>query len=133
MKQQPITWESIRDRVLADPEVKAEYDALEAEFNLASRAIAIRASTGLNQREFAERVGMKQSQLARIESGKQIPKLETLAKLAAAAGYAVEVNFIPLDENRPLAKFLNSRLAFLRGVGGSLRNLCKRSSEKQMG
>lgn len=98
MTHPTISWDSIRDRVLADPEVKAEYDALEDEFELASRAIAIRASTGLTQREFAERVGMKQSQIARIESGTQIPKLETLAKLAAAAGYAIEVNFIPLQE-----------------------------------
>ncbi|MGL4503405.1 MAG: helix-turn-helix domain-containing protein [Planktothrix sp.] len=105
MSHKPITWDSIRDRVLANPEVKAEYDALEAEFELASRAIAIRASTGLTQREFAERVGMKQSQIARIESGTQIPKLETLAKLAAAAGYAVEVNFIPIQDNsRPELK-----------------------------
>jgi transcriptional regulator with XRE-family HTH domain len=100
MTHPPISWDSIRDRVLANPEVKAEYDALEAEFELASRAIAIRASTGLTQREFAERVGMKQSQIARIESGTQIPKLETLAKLAAAAGYAVEVNFIPLQDKQ---------------------------------
>lgn len=36
---------------------------------------------------------MKQSQLARIEFGKQVPKLKTLAKLAAADDYEVEVNF----------------------------------------
>ncbi len=100
MTHKPMSWDSIRARVLADREVKAEYDALEAEFELASRAIAIRASTGLTQREFAERVGMKQSQIARIESGTQIPKLETLAKLAAAAGYAIEVNFIPLQDKQ---------------------------------
>jgi transcriptional regulator with XRE-family HTH domain len=112
MTHRPISWDSIRDRVLADPEVKAEYDALEAEFELASRAIAIRASTGLTQREFAERVGMKRSQIARIESGKSIPKLETWAKLAAAVGYAVEVNFIPLDEKpQPRERdLLNPRL-----------------------
>jgi transcriptional regulator with XRE-family HTH domain len=40
---------------------------------------------------------MKQSQLARIESGKQTPKLKTLAKLAAAAGYEVEVNLVPVE------------------------------------
>lgn len=39
---------------------------------------------------------MKQSQLARIESGKQTPKLKTLAQLAAAAGYEVEVNLVPV-------------------------------------
>lgn len=112
MKQQPITWALIRDRVLGNPEVKAEYDALEDEFERANRAIAIRASTGLNQREFAERVGMKRSQIAQIESGKSIPKLETWAKLAAAAGYAVEVNFIPLQEKpQPRERdLLNPRL-----------------------
>ncbi|MBO0349203.1 helix-turn-helix domain-containing protein [Phormidium pseudopriestleyi FRX01] len=98
MTHQPISWDSIRDRLFEDSEFTDEYDAVETEYSFASRAIAIRASTGLNQREFAERVGMKQSQIARIESGKQIPKLETFAKLAAAAGYAIEVNFIPLQE-----------------------------------
>ena len=96
MTANSITWDSIRADVLADPAIKAEYDALETEFNIASQLIALRAATGLTQREFAERVGMKQSQLARIESGKQIPKLETLAKLAAGAGYTIEVHLIPL-------------------------------------
>ncbi len=41
---------------------------------------------------------MKQSQLARIESGKQIPKLQTLAKLAAVAGYELEVNLISTEK-----------------------------------
>ena len=96
MSDNTISWDDLRADVLADPTVKAEYEALEAEFSIASQVIAIRCTTGLTQREFAERVGMKQSQLARIESGKQIPKLETLAKLAAAAGYRVEVNFIAM-------------------------------------
>jgi transcriptional regulator with XRE-family HTH domain len=96
MTDNTVSWDDIRAEVLADPAVKAEYDALEAEFSIASQLIALRATTGLTQREFAERVGMKQSQLARIESGKQIPKLETLAKLAAAAGYRIEVNFIAI-------------------------------------
>ncbi len=96
MSDNTVSWDDIRAEVLAHPAVKAEYDALEAEFSMASQLIALRASTGLTQREFAERVGMKQSQLARIESGKQIPKLETLAKLAAAAGYRIEVNFIAI-------------------------------------
>lgn len=91
-----VTWDSIRAEVLADPAVKAEYEALEAEFSIASQLIALRAASRLTQRELAELVGMKQSQLARIESGKQIPKLDTLAKLAAGAGYTIEVHFIPL-------------------------------------
>ncbi|MCA1990637.1 MAG: helix-turn-helix domain-containing protein, partial [Coleofasciculus sp. S288] len=91
MSANTISWDSIRADVLADPTVKAEYDVLKAEFSIASLLIALRAASGLTQREFARRVGMKQSQLARIESGKQVPKFETLAKLAAGAGYSIEV------------------------------------------
>ncbi|NEO22687.1 MULTISPECIES: helix-turn-helix transcriptional regulator [unclassified Moorena] len=96
MSAKTIKWDDVRSQVLANPEVKAEYEALEFEFNIASQVIAIRAATGLTQREFAQRLGMKQSQLARIESGKQVPKLQTLAKLAASAGYAMELKFTPL-------------------------------------
>lgn len=92
-----ITWNSIRDEILSDPEVKAEYDTLTTEFELARTIVTLREKVGLTQREFANKVGMKQSQLARIESGKQMPKLKTLAKLAAIAGYEVEVNLIPTD------------------------------------
>ncbi len=105
MSDNTISWDDIRAEVLADPEVKAEYEALEDEYSLATQLIALRATTGLTQREFAQVVGMKQSQLARIESGKQIPKLETLAKLAAAAGYRIEVKFIPFkDKEAPELK-----------------------------
>lgn len=105
MSKNTIFWDSVRTEVLATPAVKAEYNALESEFSIASQVIALRATTGLTQREFAERLGMKQPQLARIESGKQIPKLETLAKLAAAAGYKIEVGFIPLKgKNIPKVK-----------------------------
>lgn len=89
-----ITWDSVRKQVLANPEVKAEYEALKPEFDFARRVIAMRSTTGLTQREFAEQIGIKQSQLARIESGKQMPKLETLARVAAAAGYKIEVSFL---------------------------------------
>ncbi len=97
MTANTITWDSVRDEILAAPEVKAEYDALTPEFELARAVITLREGIGLTQREFAAKVGMKQSQLARIESGKQTPKLKTLAKLAAAAGYEVEVNLVPAE------------------------------------
>jgi len=98
MTDKTITWDSVRDKILSDPEVKVEYDALTAEFELARTIINLREKVGLTQREFADKVGMKQSQLARIESGKQVPKLQTLAKIAAIAGYEVEVNLISTEK-----------------------------------
>ena len=104
-------WKSVRDSVLADPEVKAEYDALENEFNVARVVIALRTQSGLSQRELAERIGIKQPQLARIESGKQLPKLETLALLADGAGYTIEVNFVPKTRKKRSQKIESIKVA----------------------
>lgn len=100
MTTNTIDWNSICADILADPDVKAEYDALESEFNIAAQVIALRKASGLNQRDFAERIGIKQPQVARIESGKQLPKLETLTKLASGADYAVEIHFVPIDDKQ---------------------------------
>ena len=105
-----IAWDGIRAEVLNDSEVQTEYDALEAEFNVARLIIALRKASGLNQRDFAARVGMKQPQLARIESGKQIPKLETLMKLAAGSGYILELHFVPADQS-PVPKLAPLQLS----------------------
>lgn len=104
-------WKSVRDSVLADPEVKAEYDALDNEFNVARAVIALRSQSGLTQRELAERIGIKQPQLARIESGKQLPKLETLALLADGAGYTIEVNFVPKTRKKRSQKIKPVKVA----------------------
>jgi DNA-directed RNA polymerase specialized sigma24 family protein len=59
MTQNTISWNSIRNEVLTDSDVKAEYDALESEFNLARQVITLRKASGLTQRDFADRVGIK--------------------------------------------------------------------------
>jgi transcriptional regulator with XRE-family HTH domain len=83
---------------------------LKSEFAIARIVIALRKASGLSQREFAAQVGIKQPQLARIESGKQIPKLDTLNKLASAAGYTVEISFTSLKDKK-LSKIEPLRLS----------------------
>lgn len=95
MNSNTISWKSIRNEFLENPDVKAAYDDLELEFKIARRVIALRKASGLTQREFAEKVGIKQPQLAVIESGKRLPKIETLTKIANRAGYTLEINFVP--------------------------------------
>lgn len=71
------------------------FENLNFEVDATGIVAKLRAASGLTQREFAERIGMNQSQLARIESGKQFPKIETLAKIASGAGYALKIHFLP--------------------------------------
>ncbi len=97
MAAKMISLDEVRKRALSKPEVLKEYEALKTEFQIARMAIAMRKATKLTQQEFADRVGIKQSQLARLETGKQLLRLDTLAALAASAGYQVEVIIKPRD------------------------------------
>ncbi|MFH1981132.1 MAG: helix-turn-helix domain-containing protein [Pseudomonadota bacterium] len=45
---------------------------------------------GLTQKELADRAGIKQPSLARLEGGKSTPRTSTLKKLAEAMGLAIE-------------------------------------------
>lgn len=75
---------TIKKKMLADPEVRRAYDALASEFDLARELIAARVRAGLTQAELAKRMRTKQSVIARLESGSQMPSVNTLLKFAKA-------------------------------------------------
>ena len=50
-----------------------------------------RRELGLNQRELAERCGVPQSTIARMESGAVTPKLDTLIKVCRVLGLRLTV------------------------------------------
>jgi transcriptional regulator with XRE-family HTH domain len=97
MAAKTISFESVRDELLKDPKIKDEYDKLKDEFDIARQIIALRKERGMNQRDFADMIGIKQPQLARLESGKQKPKIETLEKIARGTGYSIEIRLIRND------------------------------------
>jgi DNA-binding XRE family transcriptional regulator len=77
-------------RSLINPEFKAAYDALEDEFSALDALLHARKQAGLTQAEVADRMGIAQSALARIESSlgsrKHSPSLATLRRYAEACG-----------------------------------------------
>jgi transcriptional regulator with XRE-family HTH domain len=50
-----------------------------------------RLTAGLSQRELAEKAGIPQSTIGRIETGKIDPRTSTLSRLIRACGYDLEV------------------------------------------
>ena len=63
---------------------KSAKPATADEFDLARELIAARVRAGLTQAEVAERMGTTQSVVARLESGAQMPSMNTLLKFARA-------------------------------------------------
>ena len=80
---------------LANPAVKAAYDALEEEYALARALIEARHLGGLTQAELAERMHTTQSTVARWESGKHLPSCQTLQRIARATNTDLRVTFVP--------------------------------------
>ena len=83
---------------LKDPEIRAEYDALEPEFSLMQAMIDARKSSGLTQKQLSERTGIAQSDISKLESGNGNPSLRTLERLAKGMGMRVQIEFKPLKQ-----------------------------------
>ena len=83
----------LKRRLLADPGVRAEYEALKLEERLAAELTRIRRAAGLTQAQLAKRIGAKQAAIARIESGRHLPGIETLRGYAAATGQRLTIGF----------------------------------------
>lgn len=85
-------WKKLEQELLRNPEVKAEYDALEPEFALANRIIQIRLQQNLTQQELAAKAGLKQSAVARLESGNSDARFSTVYRVGRALGKKVTLS-----------------------------------------
>jgi transcriptional regulator with XRE-family HTH domain len=90
-----IALKDIKARLLADPEVRAEYERLGPEFEIANTLVRARAKAKLSQKEIAERMGTTQSAVARIESGRVALKTDTIRRYAEAIGCRAEIKLVP--------------------------------------
>ncbi len=76
-------------------EFKAEYDALEPEFAIIQAMINARKSSGITQRQLAERTGIAQADISKLETGSANPSLKTMQRLASGMNMKLKVEFVP--------------------------------------
>jgi ribosome-binding protein aMBF1 (putative translation factor) len=82
----------LRDRAAeggADPDHGRVYGLIAAE------VVEQRAARGLSQRELAELCGTTQSAIARLESGRRAPRIDTLLRVANALDCELHVALRP--------------------------------------
>ena len=73
----------------------AVYEEARASLLLGQMVYDRRAELGLTQAELAERAGMTQPQLSRLESGGATPTVPLLARLALALEADLDISFKP--------------------------------------
>ncbi|ANB97513.1 helix-turn-helix domain-containing protein [Vibrio parahaemolyticus] len=60
---------ALKQKAFENPEVKAAYDELGDEFELISKLITMRETSGLTQDEVAKTMGKRALNISRLESG----------------------------------------------------------------
>ncbi len=86
--------EYMADETRVTPE---ENRKIEFEVELIGKLIEAREKKGYSQRKLAELSGVKQPAIARMESLKSIPQIDTLFKILAPLGYTLSIT--PIEES----------------------------------
>lgn len=95
MKQVKTFSEYINDKERVTP---VEREKINFEIELIGKMIEAREEKGLSQRELAEISGVKQPAIARLESMKVIPRIDTLFKILNSLGYTITI--VPLGSKK---------------------------------
>lgn len=96
MKDKPyVTWEEVKKNLDITEEQEAE---IQLEMDLIKTLIEVRQNNNISQRELSSKSGIKQPAIARIESLKNSPKVDTLIKLLYPLGYTLKI--MPIDQNK---------------------------------
>ncbi len=87
--------EIIRRKLAADPDLAAAVDAELFNVNVGAEIFQARTAAGLTQKQLADRVGMQQSAIARLENADYDGhSLKTLERIALALEKRVEIRFV---------------------------------------
>jgi transcriptional regulator with XRE-family HTH domain len=89
------TNDEILQEELQDPEFRAEWERTALARAVALAVVRYRGDHRLSQRNLAERLGMKQPQVARLELGEVNPSMETLMRISAQLGIEFTIDVRP--------------------------------------
>ena len=87
---------------LQDEEFRKEYESMQPEFDVIKAMVAARTSQNLTQKELAERTGIHQADISKLENGTRNPSLNLLKRLAEGMGMALKVEFIPKEKQKEM-------------------------------
>ena len=89
------SYKEYKEKALQNPEVKAEYDALQPEYDIIQAMIDARNAQHITQKELARRTGITQADISRIENGTRNPSLAMVKRIAEGLGMQLRLEFIP--------------------------------------
>ncbi|MEQ8226391.1 MAG: helix-turn-helix transcriptional regulator [Candidatus Eremiobacterota bacterium] len=88
-----VPFEEIEAELMKDPAFAKEVKELEPEYEIISQIIKARLEQNITQKELAQKIGTRQSNISRLEGGNYNPSLHFLKKLARGLGKELHILF----------------------------------------
>lgn len=95
MADRLISHEDVLAEQLLDPEFRTEWERTALARWLAVEVVHYRAEHDLSQRQLAERLGVHQSDVARMETGEHTPTLDRLIRVASGLDIELMIDICP--------------------------------------
>ena len=89
------SYREYKEKALKDQEVKAEYDSLEAEYDIIQAMIDARINQHMTQKDLSAKTGITQADISRIENGTRNPSLAMVKRLAEGLGMQLKLELVP--------------------------------------
>lgn len=89
------SYREYKEKALRNPEVKAEYDSLEAEYDIIQAMIDARINQHMTQKDLSAKTGITQADISRIENGTRNPSLAMVKRLAEGLGMQLKLELVP--------------------------------------
>ncbi len=96
-----IAGEEVPGNFKEEPGLREEWGAQRPLRELSVALVRARLAAGISQTELARRIGVKQPMIARLEAGSEIPKVDTLMRLAKALGVDFTITAGDTIETQP--------------------------------
>ena len=84
---------------LKDGEFRKEYEAIQPEMDVIRAIVDARTSQNLTQKELAERTGINQADISKLENGTRNPSVNLLKRLADGMGMSLRIEFVPRQQS----------------------------------
>ncbi|MGN0494717.1 MAG: helix-turn-helix domain-containing protein [Lachnospiraceae bacterium] len=89
------TLKQYKDEQMKDAEFVKEYEAIQPELDVIRAIVDARTSQNITQKELAERTGINQADISKLENGTRNPSIKLLKRLAEGMGMALKIEFVP--------------------------------------
>ena len=89
------TLKKYKDKQMGDASFVKEYEAFQPEMDVIRAIVEARTSQKLTQKELAERTGIDQADISRLENGTRNPSVNLLKRLADGMGMTLKIEFVP--------------------------------------